>query len=545
MWRQEDGRRHMEGHVDDQGAPAGEWNYTQEFVDQLEDQLTPAAKAIRLHLATEYGAEYERLNSVFRQLYGVSLPRHAHYSPLTVKPAQAAGGQTLDPVTGATMTGSGLTPGSLKTRSQTAIAEPDFRDALQTYIGHAKQMEHWIAYAPFATEAMALLNARTVGNSIEAAGGKEVLQTLRGWLDLFAQGGTRDASAHLAGNQLVNRMVGRAAAVALVGRVSVLAIQSTQLGAALAEMPATAYLSRLARLFAGRLDWSAAIRSEYIQRRKNLMPPVVQQAMEGLASSKPNRLKYLARKMGETISGADALFTAGTYAITYDYHLGQAREMGIADPHAYARQAAERSTDRVAQPVRPGTRSLYEVTGTNPAVRVLWSFASESRQKLVLAGYALGSNKSAGAKARALAVTWFAGGVVASVIRATMRDIRDDDDDEIFDADNWDPKRLALASLTGPFGGIPFLGDALESSVYKAFGEYMPEGNLFSSIPKAVTRSTDLLGGDRPEDLEEAMKDAETILSGAGLFTESGAAAASVSHLLRDAVNLWQNATGD
>jgi hypothetical protein len=545
MWRQEDGRRHMEGHVDDQGAPAGEWNYTQEFVDQLEDQLTPAAKAIRLHLATEYGAEYERLNSVFRQLYGVSLPRHAHYSPLTVKPAQAAGGQTLDPVTGSTMTGSGLTPGSLKTRSQTAIAEPDFRDALQTYIGHAKQMEHWIAYAPFATEAMALLNARTVGNSIEAAGGKEVLQTLRGWLDLFAQGGTRDASAHLAGNQLVNRMVGRAAAVALVGRVSVLAIQSTQLGAALAEMPATAYLSRLARLFAGRLDWSAAIRSDYIQRRKNLMPPVVQQAMEGLASSKPNRLKYLARKMGETISGADALFTAGTYAITYDYHLGQAREMGIADPHAYARQAAERSTDRVAQPVRPGTRSLYEVTGTNPAVRVLWSFASESRQKLVLAGYALGSTKSAGAKARALAVTWFAGGVVASVIRATMRDIRDDDDDEIFDADNWDPKRLALASLTGPFGGIPFLGDALESSVYKAFGEYMPEGNLFSSIPKAVTRSTDLLGGDRPEDLEEAMKDAETILSGAGLFTESGAAAASVSHLLRDAVNLWQNATGD
>jgi hypothetical protein len=544
MWRQEDGRRHMEGHVDDQGAPAGEWNFTQDFVDQLEDQLTDDAKAIRLHLAQQYAAEYQRLNSVFRQLYGVSLPRHAHYSPLTVKPAQAGAGQTLDPVTGSTMTGAGLTPGSLKTRSQTAIAEPDFRDALQTYIGHSKQMEHWIAYAPFATEAMALINARNVGNSVEAAAGKETLQTLRGWLDVFAQGGTRDAAAHLAANQLLNRMVGRAAATALVGRVSVLAIQSTQLGAALAEMPAAAYITRLARLFAGRLDWSAALRSDYIQRRKAQMPPVVQQALEGLSSSKPSRLKYLARKMGETISGADALFTAGTFAITYDYHLKQARQMGVADPQAYARQAAERSTDRVAQPTRTGTRSLYEVTGTNPAVRIVWSFASEPRQKLMLAAYAFSSKKSKGAKARALAVAWLAGGLVASVIRATMRDIRDDDDDEIFDEKNWDPKRLALSSLTGPFAGIPFLGDALEATAFGIAGEYLPDGNLFSNAPKALERTADLIMGDHPEDLEEAVKDAETILSGAGLFSDSAAATASFSHLVRDLVNIVENATG-
>ena len=544
MWRQEDGRRHMEGHVDDQGAPAGEWNFTQDFVDQLEDQLTDNAKAIRLHLAQQYAAEYQRLNSVFRQLYGVSLPRHAHYSPLTVKPAQAGAGQTLDPVTGSTMTGAGLTPGALKTRSQTAIAEPDFRDALQTYIGHSKQMEHWIAYAPFATEAMALINARNVGNSVEAAAGKETLQTLRGWLDVFAQGGTRDAAAHLAANQLLNRMIGRAAATALVGRVSVLAIQSTQLGAALAEMPAGAYITRLARLFAGRLDWSAALRSDYIQRRKAQMPPVVQQALEGLSSSKPSRLKYLARKMGETISGADALFTAGTFAITYDYHLKQAQQMGVADPQSYARQAAERSTDRVAQPTRTGTRSLYEVTGTNPAVRIVWSFASEPRQKLMLAAYAFSSKKSKGAKARALAVAWLAGGLVASVIRATMRDIRDDDDDEIFDEKNWDPKRLALSSLTGPFAGIPFLGDALEATAFGIAGEYLPDGNLFSNAPKALERTADLIMGDHPEDLEEAVKDAETILSGAGLFSDSAAATASFSHLLRDLVNIVENATG-
>lgn len=545
MWRQEDGRRHMLGHVDDQGAPAGEWHFDQSFVDAIEDQLTDNAKAIRLHLGEMYGAEYERLNSVFRQLYGVSLPRHAFYSPLTVAPAQASSGQTLDPMNGSAMAGPGFTPGSLKTRSTSAIAEPRFLDALQTYVAHSKSMEHWMAYAPFATEAQALLNSREVGNSVEASTGKEAVSVLRGWLDYFAQGGTRDAAAHLAGNQLLNRIAGRAAAVALVGRVSVLAIQSTQLAAALAEMPAAAYLTRLARLFAGRLDWSAALRSDYIQRRKNQMPPVVQQAMEGLASSKPTRLKYLARKMGETISGADALFTAGTYAIVHDYHLQQAKTLNLSDPHAYARQAAERSTDRVAQPVRPGTRSLFEVTGTNPAVRILWSFASDSRQKLMLAAYALGSNKPAGAKARAVAVTWLAGGLLSSVIRATMRDLRDDDDDdETFDQDNWNPARLALSSLTGPFQGIPFLGDAIEGSIYKLFGEYLPEGNLFSGGQRAVEKLGGLLKGDGPDDLEAAAKDAETILSGIGLLSESAAAASSVSHVLRDLIGFLENLGG-
>lgn len=64
-----------------------------------------------------------------------------------------------------------------------------------------------MAYAPFTTEAMALLDARDVGNSVEAASGKEAVSVLRSWLDFFAQGGTRDASAHLAINGLFARLL--------------------------------------------------------------------------------------------------------------------------------------------------------------------------------------------------------------------------------------------------------------------------------------------------------------------------------------------------
>ena len=541
MWRQEDGKRHMEGHMSDEtGQPVGEWHWRQEDIDAIEDQLTPESKAVRLHLIENYSAEYDRLNPVYESLNGVALPRNKQYSPLTVKPAKESAGQTLDPVSGSAMSGPSLSPGSLRTRSQTAVAEPDFRDALATYIAHTKQMEHYMAYAPFVTEAMAVLNTRDVSNAIKATAGEEARTVLGSWLDYFAAGGNRDAAAHLGFNRGLNRAVNRLAAAALVGRVSVLAIQSTQLGAALAEMPTAAYVTRLARLATGNLGWKAALDSEFIQRRMRSAPPIVAQALEGLRGDNPNALKYAMAKLGDTISGADALFTGATYAIIYDYQL----KLNNGDTAA-AHAAAEAGVERVAQPTRPGTRSLYENTGTNPLIRISWSFASEPRQKLALAAYNLATGTTS-QKARALAVTWIAGGVFASLIRAVMRDIRDSDDDEFFDEKNWDPKRLTLSSLTGPLAGLPVIGDAIEAAAFGAAGEYLPEGNLFSAVPNSVRglrNVPDWFTGDRAP--KEMAKDIEAILYGTAPFSSTGSAATSASHVLRDVLDILDNFLSD
>lgn len=543
MWRQPDGQRHMIGPKDGDGKPDGPWNYDQAFIDQIESRLSDNAKIVRAHISNQYAAEYATLNPVFRELNGINLPKNDNYSPITVKPQQASSGQMVDPITGFAGSSVSSTPGSLKTRGS-AIAEPDFKDALQVFIGHKKQIEHYIAYAPFASEAISLLNNREVGNSVEAKSGKQAVSTLRSWVDLFAQGGNRDAAASLGLNQMLSRMAGRAASGALIGRASVLVIQSTQLGASLAEMPTFAYLSRLSKLFTGQLGWGAAIKSEYIQRRIQQMPPIVRQAMDGLRSTKPNRLKFAVQKIGTLIGGADALFTAGTYAMVYDYQLSQAKGLGLAGAEAakWASDAAERSTDRVAQPTRTGARSLFENQQTNPFAKLAWSFASEPRQKLMLSVYAL-ANQSLPHKMRAVAVTWVVGGMVSSIIRAATRDIRDDgEDDEIFDEKNWDATRLLLSSLTGPFAGVPVLGDALESAVYKATGEYLPEGNLFSSISSAAKAATDIPGW-LEDDPEKIIKDVESILTGLGLGNDTIAASASIAHMARDLFGISQNLT--
>ena len=49
-------------------------------------------------------------------------------------------------------------------------------------------------------------------------------------------------------------------------------------------------------------------------------------------------------------------------AAFYIWHASSTR-----DEFTYAMKAAERSVDRLAQPTRPGTRSLFENTGTQDA----------------------------------------------------------------------------------------------------------------------------------------------------------------------------------
>ena len=545
MWRQEDGKRHMEGQIDDEGNLVSEWGWTEQAANDIESQLTPEAKSMMAFLGTSYGEEYGRINDVFRRIWNVSMPRHKFYAPLTVKPSMGKQDAIVDPVSGDSM-GVGMTPGSLKNRSQTAVTEPDFRDAFQVFLTHARQMEHFISYAEFARDAMAVVNRREIRNSIEAVS-PTAATALGKWVDYFALGGLREAAAGGAWQQFFAGALSRLSSAALVGRVSVLGMQTLQLGAAAYKMPLGAYLSRFARLLGGRLAWGDALRSDYIQRRMLEMPPVVRDAVMGLAAGTPNRAKYLATKAARGIAGADGLFTAGTYAILYDYHLTQARKAGIPNPESHAHAEAERLTDQVAQPMRTGARSWLEISMQNqPAFRALWNFSTDPRQKISLLAYAAlrhdvsGKDKAA-AVGKAVAVTWAVSGILQAVLRSVFRDLRNDDDDELFDERHWDLKRLGLMASVGPIGGIPYLGGMIESSIYNAAGEWKPANGLLDALSSSVPSAQKLATLES----DDVLKDIESVLSGGATISGTSAAGASAMHAVRDAVNIYENFDDD
>jgi hypothetical protein len=378
---------------------------------------------------------------------------------------------------------------------------------------------------------------------VQEKGGIEARKMLNSWLDYFGQGGTRDAGAHLALNQGLNNFLGRASQVALVGRISTLLIQSTQLGAALAEVPVGPYLKRMGKLLSGQLSWDAALNSDYIQRRIKQMPPVVQMAMQGLKGAKPTAIQQAGKRLGMLLSGADGLFTAGTYAIVYDWHLSKAKELGLAGQQAedYARNTAERATDRIAQPTRAGARSLYENTQTNPLARAGWAFASEARKNLALVAYSFAERDTA-TKLRTIAYVLALNAIGSQILRSIWRDTQDDDDEELFDEKYWNPKRFLMAAATEPLYGIPVFGSMLEEAVYKSAGEYNPQTSLFSvaSAVGPIKRLPDHLSGDT--EMRDVFSDIDKIISSLGVMHPNIAATASITHLAKDLFGLADSA---
>jgi hypothetical protein len=545
MWRQEDGRRHMEGIIDEQtGAVISSWGWDEDSAADIESQLSREGRAVMAFLASSYGEEYDRINEVFRKIWNVSMPRHKMYAPLSVNPVQGKGDTIMDPVSGDTM-GAGMTPGSLKNRSFSAIAEPELKDAFQVFLTHARQMEHFIAYGEFSRDALGVINRRETRSAILAAGGPTAAGTLSKWIDYFALGGVQDANIGSKWGRIMGGMLGRISQAALVGRVSVLAMQSLQLAAASFKMPLGSFLTRFAKLSTGQLGWSDAIHSEYIERRVSQMPPLVRDMLAGIASGTPNRAKYLAGKLGQTISGADALFTAGTYAIFYDYHLKIAKASKAENPEAVAHKEAERLTDQVAQPTRTGARSWLEVANQgNPAFRAMWNFSSDPRQKASLIVYeAMRRDTSgldkAGNVAFMSAKVWIIGGILTTLLRTIVRDLRSDDDDEIFDERYWNPQRLALMAATGPLSAVPFLGGMIEASTYAATGQFMPKGGMLNFMESAAAIPAKWGKGK-----VEPLKDLETLATAGAGFSGTSAAAASALHILRDVVGFIENLEG-
>lgn len=531
MWSQEDGRRHMTGPLDENGRPNGSWHYDQAFVDDLTLALSPEALKVLGWLRTQYDAEHAPLSALYEKRHGLPLPKHENYSPLgdSLKPQQTKRGEMVDPNSGNMVSGSILTPGFLRTRSFTAVAEPKFKDALSVFLAHKIRLAHWEAYYDFAVDAGAILGHRDVTNAVIAKGGEQAETVLTGWLDYFAQGGVRDAAAGLAVTQGMSRALGRASQMALFGRVSTLMVQSTQLAAAAVKMPVGSYVLRLSKLLSGNLGWGDAMRSEFIQRRMTQAPAIVQQAMQSLgAAGSPNAIKSAARFAGRLISGADALFTAGTYAILLDYHRGTAADLGLtgAEADAFAHTEAARDTEAVAQPTRGANRSLAELTATHPMTRLVWSFASEARQKIALTAWALGSGDVARA-AKTGALTFIVGGLFTQILKNLWREMKGDDDEE-----KWSAKRLTLAAVTGPLNGIPgfsaITGDG---------------GTLFAKGGRALRAIESLATDDQTP--AQTLQAVNTILSAMGLFSDNAAALAALTNTATDAAKLLENVSGE
>ena len=531
MWAQPEGRRHMEGKIDSHtGQVTSPWSYDQKWIDHIGSQLSPVAFELMNHIQQSYAAEFSELNRLNEERHGVSLPRIDFYAQLTLQPLVVnRNGQIMDPTTGKASQGTVTHPSFIRARNAASFARPVFADALTTFITHTKKVEYWKAFYDVSKQMETMVNDSNFMNAVEARGGEEARNLLVGWSKVIAYGGLHEALATNAVNDWMSRMAARASGAAILGRVSTLFVQATQLGASLSELPVSAFASGYAKLLTGQLNYTKALNSDFIKRRMAGMSPLVRQALVNLGSGKPNTVRHAQYKLGELLGGADALFTAATYTIVeaHQRKAGMAQGLRGADLEMFVKDNTERVVERVAQPIRNTTRSFYENTLTNPWAKAGFAFTSESRQKFAMLAWSAVNIKTEPSKALRTAVAVFAiNGLGSYVIKNAWRALKGEDKPE-----DWDPMAMLYASLSSTAMG------------FAPFAAVIGATSLFDVAVRSKGAWARLLKGEDDLFSMEGLKDLELILQALALGREDFSALSSISHGVVDLAKLVDSFT--
>ena len=179
MWRQEGVGQTMEFH-----------GYSQETMNQIEDYLTPESLAIRDFLSERYETGYDEINQVYRRVYGASLPKVRHYSPLRFVSDRVKIDNLIDSNIPA---GGALSPGFLSGRINHK-AEPDTSvGALSLYTQHVAQAKHFTVWAEPMVELRSVLGHKDVQKGITQYASRQLNDAIQQRLQYFADGGNRGA----------------------------------------------------------------------------------------------------------------------------------------------------------------------------------------------------------------------------------------------------------------------------------------------------------------------------------------------------------------
>lgn len=466
--------------------------FTGDAITAIEESLSPAAKTLRAWMRGKYADNYKALNSVFSRMFGVDLAQIENYAPAAFYHTGDANAKGPED---STMQEGGFRSNFLKTRKKHRAA-PRLENAFAAFFGHAAQSAHWQGFAELVREMRGVMSRPDVKMALEGRHGREVSGLMSDWLKNIEGNGI--SRAHGALDAFTGWLLRQAAYVHLAYNVGTLVAQSTAALGAAWKIGAGQYMRGLGKLMTGRLDLKAMWNSDLIQNRlANGYAPEVRAALNDLWSAKPSRQQDFLEKGMELIGFVDAFWTTGSAAIAYDAHYRDAIDAGMSEESAKA-IAMARTEETVGETAQPSTiteKSLFEAKQGNLA-KLAFLYASESRQKtamLVAAWKNAFTLKATRQDVQVLVLAHLIIGPLLQFMRAALRDMKDDDDEEVFDKKHWQkPGDWIGAMLLGPLNGIPLVGDLFSgyASDNAAVGRFKEAGSSAISMLKGPEAGT-------------------------------------------------------
>jgi hypothetical protein len=419
-------------------------------------------------LEAQYEAQYDKINAVYKRMFGVNMPRVGNYAPRYVD----HGGNVKDMALTAEGASGTLQSGFTK-RRVTKPGKPPLRiDALSAYTQNAMQVEHWVNWAETMRTLRGVFMQSDSMRAIKSNHGEKMAGNVSEFLRMFERGGVENAR----GQEMLRRWMQSTTDNALLLKLATLAKQLPAAYSSASVIGFNKFMGSASRVLSGRgaISLHDMIQSPIIQRRINSMPIEWKQAMQG-DQGVLTGLSRAAQKLGadpravdvflngarESLGVTDAVFTGVSAAIVYDAAYREALAMKLT-PEA-ARAHAMEQTDQVvqatAQPETIDRKSLFEARQGITGKLAFAMFQGANRQAFAMTRLAMQQGRW-GDAGRSLGVYWVLNGLVLQTIGNLMRYATSDDDWE----EDWRIEDYVKAILMGPLTGALWFGPMSRAS---------------------------------------------------------------------------------
>lgn len=455
---------------------------------QAVTKLRAETRAIMAWISRQYDADYNRINQVYSQEKGVDLPRVAGYAGMRLSERGSELQQMA--VDGNVMEG-GLSSGFTKTRVQKPAGPPRVENILAQYLRHAHQVEHYRAWARPMREMRQRLGHRETMMAIEARRGRRARGQVNDWLNIFDQGGVRQAGAQSAVGAWLRRMLSTQSEAALAFNLGTRLKQMPAAVQALADIRFGQFLRSAARIATGtgattpmRMLQSPAMATRRDDWRSNATALQVQLQREGRRRSAANLIRQSFFWAFDNLAAIDAAFTSFGAAVSYDAAYREASALPEAERRRFAERRAGQAVSRTAQPNRAGTKSLWE-NQANVYARLLFRFQSANRQVLANEVYALKHWRKD--PERAIRIFILAHFIIPAMVQSLANVLKhaftDKEAEEI-----WEIEDYLLAFAMGPISGLILIGPIIEGVMarFKGFAPRMATVPLADLLERAM-----------------------------------------------------------
>lgn len=517
--------------------------WTESSMKQIDAYLKPEVKEFGEWMVKQLERDRADIEAVYEKLYFSMFPHEENYFPSVYNPTR----ETIDGrmTTDLSQEGAGkqpmaYTPGAVKLRAF-HLMEPKICDALNVFVNHRMQMDHFVTHGETSRELRSIFANRDVAQTIRDVYGGEYYDQLRKEISDFIHGGNTEVQNTQFAQTALNNFTRMkmlwnlvSAGKQVFGGISYFAFSG---------VPAKAMAAGIVDFWKHPVENAKRLlETEYSKNRwQGGMNREMKAIMDSTGLCAGNMQLFLREldHAGFMLMRAGDAFPVLVYGhAVYKYHYEQLVKQGLA-PHEADIRAKEEwalATERTQQSGAPHMLNSWQKG--NFAQKALVSFLSNPT--LLFQSYSrdIYSQKRFGHGGWSAAKKIAVAGICSVLMSAINQMIRNGDD--------WDEYSLSdavfsvLNDMTVGWVGVGTLMSGIYDALSYGRGKTIP---VLDDAGRAVRSGYKIVGDMADGELnEENLRDAIALLQGLGLFWSP---AAQVSALGREGRRWWQFFTGE